>query len=56
MDIASNYPLNVCLTCGGELKVDYTKDVYICKDCGEEWPREMLFVTKQNIEDPKSMR
>jgi len=53
---AANYPLNVCLTCGGDLETDYEKDCYICKDCGEEWPREMLKVTLENIEDPESMR
>ena len=56
MELAPKYPVNVCVSCGGDFKVDHDAHQYVCKVCGEKYPFEMLNVYLENIEDPKSMR
>jgi len=53
---AKDYPVNVCLICGGELELDEKRENYRCLECGEKFPTTMLNVTKQNFEDLESMR
>ena len=56
MKVAPNYPVNICPACSGELDIDYKAQVYRCRECGEEWERTLLNVTKENIEDLETMR
>lgn len=56
MKVAANYPVNVCLYCGGELKRNFEKKGYDCVECGEFFEDTFLNASTQNIEDPKTMR
>lgn len=56
MIVAGDYPANLCPGCGGELRRAVKRQGWICKDCGEFWPDDMLDAEIQCPEKPGTMR